>query len=274
MFPILFRIGSYTLFSYTLALAVGMLAGTWMAVHLARKSSTAPSIVLDAGFWALLGGLFGGRAGSVAANWAYYVDHLGQGMALWKGGLSWHGALVGGCAALAIWVLLRRRVRPPVPDGRDLFDGIAPGVALGGAFGWLGCLLTGSAYGAEAAGYAPPLSWLTAGLPDIYGVDGVRFVTQPLMILWCVCLWIVLWRVHRRLPRGLSFTLYLLSYGLADLGIGFLRGDGTWRYGLWVSQWAAIVEMGVALALGAYLMTRPDRNARGQGVQGEMAQSD
>ena len=271
MFPIVLRIGSYTLFSYTLSLVVGMLAGAWVAHYLARKGLSAPSIVLDAGFWALLGGLLGGRAGYVVANWAYYADHLDQGLALWEGGLSWHGALVGGCAALAIWAVVRRRYHPPVPDWRDLSDLIAPGAALGGAFGWLGCLLTGSAYGAEAGGYAPPLSWLTADLPDIYGVDGVRFLTQPMMILWCVLLWVALWRTHRRLPRGLSFALYLLSYALADLGMGFLRGDGTWRYGLWLSQWAAVVEMCVALALGAYVVTRSDRNDRGKGVQGEAA---
>jgi phosphatidylglycerol:prolipoprotein diacylglycerol transferase len=266
MFPIVFRIGSYTLFSYTLALVAGMLAGTWVSFRLARRSLADPSMVLDGGFWALLGGLLGGRAGYVAANWAYYADHLGQGLALWQGGLSWHGALVGGCAALAIWILLRSRLRPPMPDWRDLLDLVAPGAALGGAFGWLGCLLTGSAYGAEAAGYASPLSWLTADLPDIYGVDGVRFLTQPIMILWCVGLWVVLSRTHHRLPRGLSFALYLLSYGLADFGIGFLRGDGTWRYGLWLSQWAAVAEMGVALALWVYLMTRPDRRLRVEGA--------
>jgi phosphatidylglycerol:prolipoprotein diacylglycerol transferase len=259
MVPILLRVGSYTVYSYTLSLVAGMIAGTWMAYRLARERLSTPAMVLDAAFWGLLGGLLGGRAGYVAANWAYYADHVGEAVALWKGGLAWHGALIGGCACVAAWFVVRSRYGPPMPDWRDLADAIAPGVALGGALGWLGCLLTGSAYGAEATGYGPPLSWFTADLPDIYGVDRVRFLTQPLMIAWCLLLWGLLWGLRRRLPRGLSFALYLLLYALADFGVAFVRGDGTWRLGLWLSQWVSIVEAGVAVGLGTCVWTRPDR---------------
>jgi len=127
------------------------------------------------------------RLGYVAANWAYYVDHIGKALNVREGGLNWHGALIGGGIATGLWYVARAARgqgtdRPPVPHWRDLLDVLAPGLALGSAFGWLGALLTGSAYGAEASGFAPPLSWLTADLPDIYGVDARRFMTQPLMI--------------------------------------------------------------------------------------------
>ena len=50
-----------------------------------------------------------------------------------------------------------------------------------------------------------------------------------------------------------------LGYALADFGLAFLRGDGTWRVGLWLSQWAAVAEMCVAVALGVYVLTRSDK---------------
>ena len=224
-----------------------------MSYHLAKVTLPNPLIVLDAGFWGLLGGLLGGRFAYVLANWAYYVDHLAKAIALQEGGLAWHGALFGGAATLIVWYGVRSRTSP-MPDWRDLLQVIAPGTALGSAFGWLGCLLTGCAYGAEASGYPPPLSWLTADLPDIYGVESVRFLTQPLMIACCLVLWLALWALRRRLPRGLSFALYLLLYGLADFGVTSLRGDGTWRWGLWLSQWAAIAESCIAAGLGFYLI--------------------
>jgi prolipoprotein diacylglyceryltransferase len=127
---------------------------------------------------------------------------------------------------------------------------------LGGAFGWLGALLTGSAYGLEASGYAPPLSWLAADLPDIYGVRAERFLTQPFMIAWSLALWGLLWRGYQRMPRGTVFALYLLLYALGDLTIAFLRGDGTWRWGLWLWQWVALAEMCVAAGLAAYLRSK------------------
>ncbi len=231
-----------------------------MSYRVARERLSDPRAVLDAGFWALLGGVMGGRVGYVAANWAYYADHLDKALNVREGGLSWHGALFGACAAIALWYVVRGHYRPPLSDWRDLMDAIAPGVALGGTFGWLGSLLTGSAYGAEASGYAPPLSWLAADLPDIYGVDAVRFITQPLMIVWCLLLWSVLWGLRRRLLRGFSFALYLLLYALADFGVTFLRGDGTWRCGLWLWQWVAIAEACMAIGLGLYVWSRADRN--------------
>jgi phosphatidylglycerol:prolipoprotein diacylglycerol transferase len=259
VYPILFRLGSHIVHTYTVALVVGMAAGVWIAYRQAREGLSDPTTVLDAGFWALLGGVLGGRVGYVNANWAYYVDHLAKALNVREGGLSWYGALIGGSAAVVLWYGVRRRIGPPVPDWRDLADVAAPGLALGGAFGWLGALLTGSAYGAEASGYAPPLSWLTAGLPDIYGVRAARFVTQPLMIVWSLALWGLLWWLRHRLPRGALLALYLLLYALGDFVVAFLRGDGTWRFGLWLWQWVAVVQMCVALWLAKFVWTRADR---------------
>jgi prolipoprotein diacylglyceryltransferase len=149
-----------------------------------------------------------------------------------------------------------------VPDWRDLLDVLAPGLALGCAFGWLGALLTGSAYGSEASGLVPPLSWLAAEMPDIYGVDARRFMTQPLMIGACLLLLGVLWALRNRLPRGGAFALYLLVCTSADFLIAFLRGDGTWRWGLWLWQWVALVEVCAAIALAVYVWSRPDQRMR------------
>jgi phosphatidylglycerol:prolipoprotein diacylglycerol transferase len=259
MFPILIRMGSYTVYSYTVALVAGMAAGMIVCYRRARKQLSDPSVVLDAGFWALLGGVLGGRAGYVMANWAYYVDHLDRAFHVREGGLAWHGALIGGGMAAALWYVIRRRRDPAMPDWRELADVAAPGLALGGAFGWLGALLTGSAYGSEASGYAPPLLWLTADLPDIYGVSVVRFMTQPLMIVWSMALWGLLCGLRRRLARGAAFALYLLLYALGDFVIAFLRGDGMWRFGLWLWQWVALVEMCIAVGLTALIWFRRDR---------------
>lgn len=256
MYPILFRIGSYTLHSYTLALVAGMVGGTWLAYRLARERYPDPEIVLDAGFWGLLGGVVGGRCGHVAANWAYYAAHLDRVTHLRGGGLSWHGALIGGLASIGVWFIVRRYLRRPLPGYLDLLDFLAPGLALGSAFGWLGSLLSGAAYGAEAGGYAPPLSWLAAELPDIYGVVEVRFLSQPLMIAWCLALCGLLWGLRHRLQPGLAFALYLLLYALADWAVAHLRGDGTWRWGLWLSQWAAIAEACVAVGWALWAWRR------------------
>jgi hypothetical protein len=97
-----------------------------------------------------------------------------------------------------------------------------------------------------------PLRWLTGYLPDIYGVERVRFLTQPLMIGWSLFLWAILWLrpgAIRALPGGGTFAVYLLLYALADGLVWFLRGDGTWHFGLWPAQWVGLLQVGVALGL-------------------------
>jgi phosphatidylglycerol:prolipoprotein diacylglycerol transferase len=265
MYPILLRAGPFTLYSYTVALVAGIALGTWIAYRRAQARLPDAGIVLDAGFWALLGGILGARVAYVAANSAYYVDHLDKAANLSEGGLAWHGALAGGIAALALWTYVRRRSEPSLPSLCALLDVAAPGLALGGALGWLGALLTGSAYGAEAAGFAPPLAWLAARLPDIYGVVALRFMTQAAMIVTCLALFVGLRALGRRLSQpGLLFALYLGGYALAEFLLWFLRGDGTWRRGLWLWQWAALAELCVAIGLGVSIhlsFVRSDRQS-------------
>ena len=259
MYPILFRIGSYTVFSYTVATALGILAGVWLACRLSSSRTLQPRAVLDAAFWALLGGIAGARVGYVIPNWAYYRDHIDKAVRLSDGGLSWHGALIGGILILAGWLAVRRPFRSSVPDWRDLLDVLSPGLALGSALGWVGCLLTGCGYGAEASGYPPPQAWLTAWLPDIYGVQADRFLTQPLMIAWCLILCVALGLLLDHLPRGSAFACLVFLYAVADFGVAFLRGDGTWRRGLWLSQWAALAEMCTAAGLAIWVWTHRRR---------------
>ena len=46
----------------------------------------------------IVGMLLGARIAYVFIyNWDYYQDHLGEALAVWQGGLSFHGALVGMC---------------------------------------------------------------------------------------------------------------------------------------------------------------------------------
>jgi phosphatidylglycerol:prolipoprotein diacylglycerol transferase len=261
MYPILLRMGSLTLYSYTVALVAGIALGVWVTDCGTRAGPrvSAPGIVVDAAFWTLLGGVLGARIAYVLANWAYYVDHLARAADLSEGGLAWHGALIGGVVVLAVWVTAVGQRARSTPGLFFLLDLAAPGLALGGTLGWLGALLTGSAYGAEASGVGPPTAWLAARLPDIYGVVALRFMAQPVMIIVCLLLGAGLWAGRSRLQRctGLPFALYLGVYAAADFCVWFLRGDGTWRWGLWLWQWAALAEVCAAVGLGVYACRRP-----------------
>ncbi|MBN1642355.1 MAG: prolipoprotein diacylglyceryl transferase [Anaerolineae bacterium] len=272
MHPVLFRVGGYTGYAYTAALVVGLLAGTWVAYHRAWRRGIDPVAVLDGAFWAILCGVLGARAGYVLVHWTYFADHVLEALDLREGGLSWHGALVGACLGVVAWAAVRRRQGRPPPETQRLCDAAAPGVSLCAAWAWLGCLLAGAGYGLAAQRTTPVLGWFVAELPDIYGVREVRYLTQPAMLAWSLLLWALL-QVRlsplRRLPPGSAVLVALALYAGADLGIWFLRGDGAWRFGLWLAQWADLVVIGAAAGIGVWTWLRSARSPARQETTGD-----
>ena len=73
-------------------------------------------------------------------------------------------------------------------------DLVAPGLALGLAFGWAACLMGGCAYGSVGD------SALDLYLPDLYGVEAPRFATQVAGLTLSLVLLVIFWSQRRRLP--------------------------------------------------------------------------
>ncbi|MGC8838336.1 MAG: prolipoprotein diacylglyceryl transferase family protein [Anaerolineae bacterium] len=230
MYPVLFRLGRTSIYTYSVLLDLGLLcalAWVWGRGR-ARFGREAGGWLLDAFLAVAVGGLLGGRLGHVAFRWDYYQAHLREALAVWRGGLSFLGALGGGFLALVAFWLLSWRRRPGRATLWNVLDLAAPAVALGAAFGWAGCLASGAAYGAAGEG---PFSLL---LPDLYGLRAVRWAVQPLGIAWSLVVFGLLLFLERRLPRpGTLFaaflTLYLGGWALLEQ----VRGDETAYLGVW-----------------------------------------
>jgi len=245
MRPVLFRLGPFTLYTYTVLLDLGLLLGLVVGYGEARRRLREPGLFLDAAFWALLAGVVGARLNFVAVNRAYFAEHPREALALWKGGLAFPGGLVAGLLGLAIYALRReRRLFWP------LADAAAPALAAGGFLGWLGCLMAGCAYGRE--GYGP----LYLDLPDIYGVHALRFPFQPLAAMLCLGLFLLLFLMrHRPLAPGQPFGLYLFLQGTGLFFLEFGRGDeglylGSLRLSQWIYSLMALLGLVTLLILG------------------------
>lgn len=217
MFPVLAQLGPVTLYTYSVLLNLGLALGlAWLyAIAPAEKKSR----WLDLGIAAIIGGLIGARLIYVVVNGAYYVTNLAEALMIWRGGLSWVGAVAGALLGAGWWA--RRLGEPLLP----VLDAAALPIVLLSALIWGGCLAAGCAYGAEVApgqlpaGFAPPT-------PDLYGLQVPRWPTQALGLGWGVFSLLVVFGLRRqRWPEG-ARGWYAL--GLAALGaffIGFVRGD-------------------------------------------------
>jgi len=146
------------LHTYGVLIAVGLAAGIAIAYREGRRRGFDGGRVLDAAFWMIVAGLVGSRVvyGVVnAGDFARLCVHGGGAprsaagvlsdctriLAIWQGGLVFYGGVAG--AALVGWRFARRAGWSFATFG-DLF---APALALGHAFGRLGCFAAGCCYG-------------------------------------------------------------------------------------------------------------------------------
>ncbi|HHQ49136.1 MAG TPA: prolipoprotein diacylglyceryl transferase [Acidobacteria bacterium] len=214
--PIAFSIGPLHVRWYGLMYLAGFIAGWALGRFRARRPGSRWSgddvdrLVVYGAFGVLLGG----RIGYVVFyNFPTYVAHPLEILAIWQGGMSFHGGLLGVLAA--VWLFARR-------TGRSFFqvtDFLAPLVPIGLGAGRIGNFING-----ELWGKASNLPWAVVfSDPRAGGVP--RHPTELYeALLEGVVLFVILWIFSSRpRPRMAVSGLFLLCYGVFRFAVEFVR---------------------------------------------------
>ena len=130
--------------SYGLLMAIGFYAGWYLAARRARAFGEDPDVIGNLVLLCILAGVAGARI-------LYFClhkradDSLWAIFRVWEGGLVFYGGLLAAAAA-ALLYLRWRRLNP-----WRFADICAPAIAVGQAFGRIGCFLNGCCFGGPAA---------------------------------------------------------------------------------------------------------------------------
>src|SRR5262245_22584051 len=146
MHPILFRVGSWPVYSYGVLLALAYLAGLQLAVVRARRAGLDGAKMMDLGIYLIIAALVGAKLMLIAVDFDYFRHQPRELLSLVRAGGVFYGGLL---AALFTALLLLKRYQLPVWTSGDM---IAPGIAIGHIVGRFGCLLAGCCYGRPTAG--------------------------------------------------------------------------------------------------------------------------
>jgi phosphatidylglycerol:prolipoprotein diacylglycerol transferase len=239
MYPILFHVPflGWPISSFGVMMAVGFLAGYWIALPRMREEGLEPDDAANLLIYIMVGGIVG-------AKLYYAIDFWWrEGVPFWssvfsRGGLVFYGGLVGG--TLGGILGCRMMGIPPL----RFANVVAIPLAVGQALGRVGCFLVGDDYGR-----ATDLPWGVA-FPE--GLPPVDYPVHPTMLyetawLTLVSLW--LWRRRKRSPSLMGE--YLVLNGLGRAVIEHWRLNARVALDLSEAQWIgiAIVVLGTALLL-------------------------
>ena len=217
MHPVLIKIGPVSIYSYGLMVAIGFGISAALAYHRAAKFGLDRGAIVDCFIIMLASGVAGARLLYVLLNFKHYISNPLEIFNLSMGGIVWYGGFI--TAVLSMLIFLRARKL----DFWATTDFIAPYVALGQAFGRIGCFLNGCCYGIEAP----------AGFPL-----GARHPTQlySAALMLAIFAILILWQNRVRFA-GEIFLGYCLLYSCKRFFIEFLRGDNPKIFlGLTMSQ--------------------------------------
>ncbi|MFO0104143.1 MAG: prolipoprotein diacylglyceryl transferase [Cyanobium sp.] len=223
--PLVFQLGPFALRWYGLLIALAVLAGLTLATRLGKARGIEPALIADLLPLLVLGAVIGARIYYVALAWRQYAANPIEALAIWRGGIAIHGALIGGVLTTILYCRWRRQPFWP------LLDGLVPAVALGQAIGrW------GNFFNSEAFGVPTDLPWKlripAANRPPEF-LEQLYFHPTCLSdSRWnvgvCVLLLVLFRQASRgriQLPAGALRCVYLMAYSSGRVWIEGLRID-------------------------------------------------
>lgn len=256
--PIIFEIGPLTFRWYGLLIATAVLIGVSLSQYLARRRRIDPELIGDLAIWLVVGAIPCARLYYVAFEWQNYANDPASIIAIWKGGIAIHGAIIGGLIAALIFAKLKQI------SFWQLTDLVAPSLILGQAIGrW------GNFFNSEAFGSPTSLPWKLY-IPPERRPPGLEFSEyfHPTFLyesLWNLIIFVALMTLFFRglkgnppLKVGTIFCTYLVGYSCGRLWIEGLRTDSLMFGPLRIAQLVSLtgIVLGLAGLMWLYFFNR------------------
>lgn len=250
MHPVLFQVGSITLYAYGFFIALGYLACLSTSVHLGKKEGFSPAVIADLAFYLLVTGFVGARLLFVITRWEDYAAAPLDIFKIWEGGLVFFGGLLG-ATTFCLWYLRRHQL--PAWRVMDI-GGIS--VPLAHAFGRIGCFFAGCCHGS-----ACELPWAVR-LHSDHVQENLRGVPiHPVQLYETFALFALVaflyWLWQRRKFTGQIVLLYFMIYSVIRSVVEIYRGDSIRGFVIdgWIST-SQFISILVLLGAGALYFKR------------------
>lgn len=258
--PVIIQVGPLAIRWYALAYITSLVIG-WRLVR--RFARLAPAVaselqVDDFLTWATLGVVLGGRLGYVLFYQPeVYFAHPAMILAVWEGGMSFHGGMLG--VAIAIIVFCRRNAVPLL----GFADRIAIVAPIGLGLGRVANFINGELWGRPAPAWLP-WAMLFPRAPDCPSFPNICVPRHPSQLYEALLEGVVLFAVTFAVSRrealrarfGLLTGVFLCGYGIARItGEYFREPDAFLGFLAFGATMGQILSVPMVLA-GLWLIAR------------------
>lgn len=229
MYRILFTIGSFSIYSYGVMIALAFIAAILFAMREAKRSGEDPERILDLSLYVILGALIGGRLGYVLTYLDYYLKNPVKILYFRQGGLSFLGGFL---VAYSLCWLYVKRTKISFWKYADI---TAPSIALGIGIGRIGCFLNGCCYGVVSKNYG--IKFPSLHMPPVYLQqlnDGLiasgSSCTLPVIptqlytsLYGFLIFFILLWMKKYKKYDGFLMLSFFILYSISRFTVEFFR---------------------------------------------------
>lgn len=239
-----FQIGPFSVYWYGIIISFAFITGIWVSSAFAKIKNENPENILDMAIYLLIGAVIFSRLYFVIFSWDYFKNNIQEAFMIWQGGLSIHGAMIGGCLVLVLYSILKKLCLLKYADLLCL------GFVLGQAIGrW------GNFFNSEAFGKPTDLFWKVYIPPEKrpYAYIDKEFFHPAFLYesLWNFIVFFILVFLLKKFKNcnGILLFSYLILYSIGRFFIEDIRIDSIYSvFGLPVAQFASLIMIFVGVA--------------------------
>lgn len=249
--PVALQLGPLSVKWYGLAYVVGLLGGWWYARRLVAADSLwgglkrpRPEELDDMLLFVALGVVLGGRLGFVLFyDLERYLARPQDIIAVWQGGMSFHGGLVG--AALGLYLFARKRGYPAL----SVFDLAATVVPIGLLLGRLANFINGELWGRPAPDFPYAMVFPNGGPVPRHPSQLYEAFAEGILLFILLALLVRAGGFRR---PGLVAGVFGMGYATARIACEFFREPDPqlgFLFGTSVDALSGGITMGMLLSL-------------------------
>jgi phosphatidylglycerol:prolipoprotein diacylglycerol transferase len=250
--PVAIQLGPLAIRWYGLMYLVGFAAAYGLGrlrIAAGKSARVTVAVLDDLLFFGVLGVILGGRLGYVLFyKPGYYLQHPAEILAVWQGGMAFHGGFLG--VLIAVWWIARKHQLRWL----EVTDFLAPLAPLAFAAGRLGNFINGELWG-RVTDVTWGMVFRGAGPAPRHPSQLYQFALEG------IALFVILWLYSSKpRPTGAVSGVFLIGYGVFRFVAEYFREPddflGLLALGFSMGQWLSLPMIVAGVAMLAWALRR------------------